>query len=86
DQAVMDVAMVLLNAEANLNNFIARRSSRFDEDDVESEENDSEYQDVLSSVAHEALQDFTQAKQLILLFADSPDDASNLEQVIKLFG
>ena len=84
DQEVMDVASVLLNAEAKLNNYIARKSTRSVTGDAE-EEHDSEYQEVLSSVAREALQDFSQAKQHILMFADSPSDASSLEQVVKLF-
>ncbi len=84
DQEVMDVASVLLNAEAKLNNYIARKSTRSVTGDAEAE-HDSEYQEVLSSVAREALQDFSQAKQHILMFADSPSDASSLEQVIKLF-
>ncbi len=85
DQEVMDVASVLLNAEAKLNNFIARRSSKSDAVDDSGSEYDSEYQDVLSSVAREALSDFNQAKQLILLYADSPDDETNLDQVVQLF-
>jgi len=86
DNEVMDVASVLLNSEAKLNNFIARKSTGASSKEGTEEEHDSEYQEVLSSVAREALQDFSQAKQLILLFADSPDDVSNLEQVVKLFG
>ena len=86
DNEVMDVASVLLNSEAKLNNFIARKSSGSSSKEGTEEEHDSEYQEVLSSVAREALQDFSQAKQLILLFADSPDEVSNLEQVVKLFG
>lgn len=85
DQEVMDVASVLLNAEAKLNNFIARKSSRSVAGETGEVEHDSEYQEVLSSVAREALQDFSQAKQFILMFADAPDDTTNLEQVIKLF-
>jgi len=84
DSEVMEVASVLLSAEAKLNNFIARKSNRAD-DESEDDAHDSEYQEVLSSVAREALLDFGQAKQLILLFADAPDDVSNLEQVIRLF-
>ncbi|MCK5335073.1 MAG: Hpt domain-containing protein, partial [Gammaproteobacteria bacterium] len=86
DHEVMDVASVLLNAEAKLNNFIARRSVKTDETSEVDSEYDSEYQEVLSSVAREALSDFNQAKQLILLFADSPEDDTNLEQVVTLFG
>lgn len=88
DQEVMDVASVLLNAEAKLNNFIARRSTKTDVVDDSSESNegyDSEYQEVLSSVAREALADFNQAKQLILLYAESPDGGTDLEQVVQLF-
>lgn len=85
DQEVMDVASVLLNAEAKLNNFIARRSSKSDAVDDSGSEYDSEYQEVLSTVAREALSDFNQAKQLILLYADSPDDDTNLDQVVQLF-
>jgi len=85
DNEVMDVASVLLNAEAKLNNFIARKSTGTSSKEGTEEEHDSEYQEVLSSVAREALQDFSQAKQFILLFADSPDDVTNLEQVVKLF-
>ena len=85
DHEVMDVASVLLNAEAKLNNYIARKSTHAIRGDDAEAEHDSEYQEVLSSVAREALQDFSQAKQHILLFADSPDDVANLEQVIKLF-
>ena len=84
DDEVMEVASVLLNAEAKLNNFISRKSNRADESSVD-EEHDSEYQEVLSSVAREALLDFGQAKQLILLYTDSQQDVSNLQQVIKLF-
>lgn len=85
DQEIMDVASVLLNAEAQLNNFIARRSSKVSTGLNEEEANDSGYQEVLASVAREALQDFSQAKQSILLFADNPQDASQLEQVLELF-
>ena len=85
DQEVMDVASVLLNAEAKLNNFIARRSTKSDDDAETDVEHDSGYQEVLASVAREALADFNHAKQLILLYADSPNDDSNLEQVIKYF-
>lgn len=86
DNEVMDVASVLLNAEAKLNNYIARRSTKTDTTDEPSDEYDSEYQEVLSSVAREALSDFNQAKQLILLYADAPNDDTNLDQVVQLFG
>lgn len=86
DSEVMDVASVLLNAEAKLNNYIARRSTKNDTTDEPGDEYDSEYQEVLSSVAREALSDFNQAKQLILLYADAPNDDTNLDQVVQLFG
>ena len=85
DKEVMDVASVLLNAEAKLNNFIARRSAKSDQVVEEDEGHDSEYQEVLSSVAREALSDFNQAKQLIMVYADSPDDKESIEQAIVLF-
>ena len=85
DQEVMDVASVLLNAEAKLNNFIARRSSKSEAVDESGGEYDSGYQEVLSSVAREALSDFNQAKQLILLYADAPEGDTNLDQVVQLF-
>ncbi|MDH5424380.1 MAG: Hpt domain-containing protein [Gammaproteobacteria bacterium] len=86
DQQVMDVASVLLNAEAKLNNFISRKSdSSSDAADEADESHDSEYQEVLSTVAREALTDFNQAKHLILQYAESPGDSSDLERVVKLF-
>jgi len=88
DEVIMNMAGVLLSVESQLNSFIANRSVAGDEDagnnrlDGFSEMPESEYQEVLSAVIREGLQDFNEARQAILNFFETPDDKSSLELVI----
>jgi len=88
DEVIMHMAGVLLSVESQLNSFIANRSVAGEEDvsdgrlDGFSEMPESEYQEVLSAVIREGLQDFNDARQAILNYFESPEDKSSLELVI----
>jgi len=88
DEVIMNMAGVLLSVESQLNSFIANRSVAGEEDakdrrlDGFSEMPESEYQEVLSAVIREGLQDFNDARQAILNYFDAPEDKSSLELVI----
>jgi len=88
DEVIMNMAGILLSVESQLNSFIANRSIAGNEDagnkrlDGFSEMPESEYQEVLSAVIHEGLQDFNEARQAILNYFENPEDKSSLELVI----
>ena len=77
DDEVMGIASVLLSVESQLNNFIASRSSA--SEGVEHRVGDlaempsGEYQEVLSTVIGEALQDFNSAKQAIIDYLENTE-------------
>ena len=85
DDEVMGIASVLLSVESQLNNFIASRSSA--PESVEHRVGDlaempsGEYQEVLSTVIGEALQDFNSAKQAIIDYLDNPSKKELLTTV-----
>lgn len=86
DDEVMGVASKLLNVEAQLNSFIANRSSAEGQANRRlaglEEMPEAEYQDVLSAVINEALQNFSDARQAILGFLENPSEKSLLNDVI----
>jgi len=88
DEVIMNMAGVLLSVESQLNSFIANRSIAGEEGtgnkrlDGFSEMPESEYQEVLSAVIREGLQDFNEARQAILNYFETPADKSALELVI----
>ena len=87
DEVIMNMAGVLLSVESQLNSFIANRSVAGEVPanrrlDGFSEMPESEYQEVLSAVIREGLQDFNDARQAILNYFESPEDKSSLELVI----
>jgi len=88
DEVIMNMAGVLLSVESQLNSFIANRSVMGEASAADrrldgfSEMPESEYQEVLSAVIREGLQDFNDARQAILNYFESPEDKSSLELVI----
>jgi chemosensory pili system protein ChpA (sensor histidine kinase/response regulator) len=88
DEVIMNMAGVLLSVESQLNSFIANRSVAGEESAADrrldgfSEMPESEYQEVLSAVIREGLQDFNDARQAILNYFEAPEDKSSLELVI----
>ena len=88
DEVIMNMAGVLLSVESQLNSFIANRSIAGEEGaenkrlDGFSEMPESEYQEVLSAVIREGLQDFNEARQAILNYFETPEDKSSLKLVI----
>ncbi len=87
DGLIMDVAGELLSVESQLNSFIANRSMGEGEKKSRTlgdlgEMPESEYNEVLSAVVREALQDFSDARQAILGYLDNSEDKSLLELVV----
>ncbi len=88
DELIMDIAGVLLSVESQLNSFIASKSSSGETEAVVQRLGDlgdmpeSEYMAVLTAVIREALQDFSDARQAILNYLDSPTDRNLLEIVV----
>lgn len=89
DEVIMDMAGVLLSVESQLNSFIANRSMAGTDTSDNSHLGDfaampeSEYQEVLSAVIKEALQDFSDARQAILGYLENNEDKSLLELVVQ---
>ncbi len=89
DELIMDIAGVLLSVESQLNSFIANRTIAGEKTGATrplgdlGEMPESEYNEVLSAVVREALQDFSDGRQAILGYLDNPADKSLLEMLLK---
>ena len=81
EELVMEVAGTLLEAESQLDDFIAGKSGLTDDDDDERIVPTSEYRKVLAAVVEEAQKNFVDAKEAILVYAAGSGDASHIETV-----
>ncbi len=83
EDEIMEIASVLLNVEAQLNNFIANRSIQgAGTTELETDMPEGEYRDVVSAVVREALQDFSDARQAILGFLEDTTNTDLLRIVL----
>ena len=83
EERVMEVAGTLLEAESQLDDYIAGKSGLADDDEEERIVPSSEYRKVLAAVVKEAQKNFVDAKEAILVYAAGSDDASHLETVVQ---
>jgi chemosensory pili system protein ChpA (sensor histidine kinase/response regulator) len=85
EDVVFGIASELLSAEADLDNFVAQRTGVADFDDAEERiVPAAEYREVLSTVIHQGLQNFTDAKDEILSFISGKSNAESLQSVLSL--
>ena len=84
EERVMEIASTLLEAESELDNYIAGKSGIVD---TEAEEGQivptAEYRKVLATVVEEGQKNFAEAKDAIIVYASGNGDASHLETVIQ---
>ena len=84
EQLVLDIASSLLNAESELNDYIAQRTGHVDinygvEDQMVPA---AEYRQVVFTVVSEALKNFTEAKEAILSYVSGAEEEGQLDIII----
>lgn len=86
EKIVLGVASELLNAESELQNYIASRSGFVDMSQVSDEEKAvpaAEYRQVVHTVVSEGLKNFSEAKDIILSYVSGAGDKDQLEQILE---
>ena len=84
EERVMEMAGTLLEAESQLDDYIAGKSGLTDNDDDEGRiVPASEYRKVLATVVEEGLKNFVDAKEAILVYTAGSGDAGHLETVVQ---
>ena len=84
EEVIFSIAGELLGAEADLDNYVARRTGVANDDDEDQIVPASEYRDVVSTVVAQGLQNFTDAKEAILAFTSGSGSKDELQSVISL--
>ena len=85
EEVVFTIAGELLSAEADLDDYVAKRTGVADFDDEEDRiVPAAEYREVLSTVIRQGLQNFTDAKDAILSFTGGTSNAESLQAVLNL--
>jgi len=86
DQSILDVASGLLNAEAELKDFIDSRSGFVDMNRSDEEKPiipAAEYREVVHAVVAEGLKNFSEAKEAILSYISGIGDKEQLDIILK---
>ncbi len=86
DQSILDVASGLLNAEAELKDFIDSRSGFVDMNRSDEEKQTipaAEYREVVHTVVAEGLKNFSEAKEAILSYVSGIGDNEQLDIILK---
>ena len=83
EECVMDIAATLLEAESQLDDYIAGKSGLKSGDDENQIVPTAEYRKVLATVVEEGQKNFMDAKEAILVYAAGSGEPGQLEDVIQ---